>query len=363
MNLMTQSKKTFIIAEAGVNHNGSMELAHQLVDAAISAGADAVKFQSFIASAIVTADANKAEYQIVNTGSSESQLKMLQSLELSQQQQRELYDYCQSRGIQFLSTPFDSVSLNFLTNNLGLKTIKVGSGELTNAPFLLEVAKSADKIILSTGMSTIDEVAEALSVIAFAMTTQATANPSRTSLTSAFESSEGKKAVSERVTLLHCTTDYPTKPVDVNLRAILTLGNKFNCPIGFSDHSVGVHLAVAAVAMGATIIEKHLTTSRALPGPDHQASLEPNEFKMLVSQIRELEEAFGNGEKVPTEVEIQNKKIARRSIVSAKQIKIGDVFTKDNIVIKRPGTGRPPIEYWSLLNTKATRDIAENEII
>jgi N-acetylneuraminate synthase len=360
---MTQSKKTFIIAEAGVNHNGSMKLAHELVDAAISAGADAIKFQSFIASAIVTADASMAEYQIVNTGSSESQLKMLQSLELSQQQQRELHDYCQNRGIQFLSTPFDSMSLNFLTKNLGLRTIKVGSGELTNAPFLLEVAQSADKIILSTGMSTIDEVAEALGVIAFAMTAPATAKPSKSSMTSAFESSDGKKAISERVILLHCTTDYPTRPVDVNLKAMLTLGDKFSCQIGFSDHSVGVHLAVAAVAMGATIIEKHLTTSRALPGPDHQASLEPNEFKNLVSQIRELEDALGNGEKFPTEVEIQNKKVARRSIVAAKQIKVGDVFTKDNIVIKRPGTGRSPIDYWSLLDTKATRDIAENEII
>jgi N-acetylneuraminate synthase len=262
-----------------------------------------------------------------------------------------------------LSTPFDLASLDFLTKNLGLRTIKVGSGELTNAPFLLEVAKSADRVILSTGMSTIDDVSEALGVIAFAMTAQATAKPSRTSMTSAFESSEGKKAISERVTLLHCTTDYPTKPVDVNLNAMLTLGDKFNCQIGFSDHSVGIHLAVAAVAMGATIIEKHLTTSRALPGPDHQASLEPNEFKLMVSQIRELEDALGNGEKIPTEVEIQNKKIARRSIVAAKQIKIGDVFTKDNIVIKRPGTGRAPIEYWSLLDTKATRDIAENEII
>jgi N-acetylneuraminate synthase len=360
---MTQSKKTFIIAEAGVNHNGSMKLAHELVDAAISAGADAVKFQSFIASAIVTADASKAEYQIVNTGSSESQLKMLQSLELSQQQQRELHEYCKNRRIQFLSTPFDSMSLNFLTKNLGLRTIKVGSGELTNAPFLLEVAQSADKIILSTGMSTIDEVAEALGVIAFAMTAPATAKPSKSSMTSAFESSDGKKAISERVILLHCTTDYPTRPVDVNLKAMLTLGDKFSCQIGFSDHSVGVHLAVAAVAMGATIIEKHLTTSRALPGPDHQASLEPNEFKNLVSQIRELEDALGNGEKFPTEVEIQNKKVARRSIVAAKQIKVGDVFTKDNIVIKRPGTGRSPIDYWSLLDTKATRDIAENEII
>jgi N-acetylneuraminate synthase len=212
-------------------------------------------------------------------------------------------------------------------------------------------------------MSTIDEVTEAVGVIAFAMTSSTSARPSKTSMSAAFESPEGKRAISERVTLLHCTTDYPTKPEDVNLKAMLTLGDKFKCQVGFSDHSVGVHLAVAAVAMGATIIEKHLTTSRALPGPDHKASLEPNEFKALVHQIRELESALGSGEKAPTEVEIQNKKIARRSIVAAKQIKIGEVFTKDNIVIKRPGTGRSPIEYWSLLDTKATRDIAENEII
>jgi N-acetylneuraminate synthase len=360
---MTEPKRTFIIAEAGVNHNGSMKLAYELIEAALSAGADAVKFQSFIASAIVTADASKAEYQISNTGSSESQLKMLQSLELSQQQQRELHDYCKSKGIQFLSTPFDSASLQFLTNNLGLTTIKVGSGELTNAPFLFEVAKCADKIILSTGMSTTEEVSEALGVIALAMTTSKDATPTRTAMTAAFESVIGKNAIAERVTLLHCTTDYPTKPVDVNLNAMLTLRSRFNCQVGFSDHSVGVHLAVAAVAMGATIIEKHLTTSRTLPGPDHKASLEPDEFKILVNQIRELQDALGNGEKLPTKAEIQNKNIARRSIVAAKQIKTGEVFTKENIVIKRPGTGRSPIEYWSLLNTKATRDIAENEII
>jgi sialic acid synthase SpsE len=196
-----------------------------------------------------------------------------------------------------------------------------------------------------------------------AMTTSKDATPTRAAMTAAFESVIGKNAIAERVTLLHCTTDYPTKPVDVNLNAMLTLRNRFNCQVGFSDHSVGVHLAVAAVAMGATIIEKHLTTSRTLPGPDHKASLEPDEFKILVNQIRELQDALGNGQKLPTKAEIQNKNIARRSIVAARQIKTGEVFTKDNIVIKRPGTGRSPIEYWSLLNTKATRDIAENEII
>jgi len=358
---MMQHHKTFLIAEAGVNHNGSIELAKKLIDAAVMAGADAVKFQSFVASSIVTAGASKAEYQITNTGSQESQLEMLKKLELSHSQQRELHQYCQRSGIQFLSTPFDNASLNFLTLDLGLETIKVGSGELTNAPFLFEVARLAKNIILSTGMSTLDEVADALGVIAFVMTDSK--NPSVSSFKSALASSEGRKAVTSKVTLLHCTTDYPTVPSDVNLRAMLTLREKFDCQVGFSDHSVGIHLAVAAVAMGATVIEKHLTIDRDLPGPDHKASLEPNEFKNLVEQVRDLENAFGDGTKRPTEVELKNKKIARRSLVALKAIKTGDVFTSENVSIKRPGTGRSPFEYWSLLGTKATSDIAENEVI
>jgi len=358
---MMQPHKTFLIAEAGVNHNGSIELAKKLIDAAVMAGADAVKFQSFVASSIVTAGASKAEYQITNTGSKESQLEMLKKLELSHSQQRELHQYCQRSGIQFLSTPFDTASLNFLTSDLGLETIKVGSGELTNAPFLFEVARLAKNIILSTGMSTLDEVADALGVIAFVMTDSK--NPSVSSFKSALASSEGRKAVTSKVTLLHCTTDYPTVPSDVNLQAMLTLREKFDCQVGFSDHSVGIHLAVAAVAMGATVIEKHLTIDRDLPGPDHKASLEPSEFKNLVDQVRDLENAFGDGIKRPTEVELKNKKIARRSLVALKAIKTGDVFTSENISIKRPGTGRSPFEYWSLLGTKATSDIAENDLI
>jgi len=358
---MMQHHKTFLIAEAGVNHNGSIELAKKLIDAAVMAGADAVKFQSFVASSIVTAGASKAEYQITNTGSKESQLEMLKKLELSHSQQRELHQYCQRSGIQFLSTPFDTASLNFLTADLGLETIKVGSGELTNAPFLFEVARLAKNIILSTGMSNLDEVADALGVIAFVMTDSK--NPSVSSFKSALASSEGRKAVTSKVTLLHCTTDYPTVPSDVNLQAMLTLREKFDCQVGFSDHSVGIHLAVAAVAMGATVIEKHLTIDRDLPGPDHKASLEPSEFKNLVDQVRDLENAFGDGIKRPTEVELKNKKIARRSLVALKAIKTGDVFTSENVSIKRPGTGRSPFEYWSLLGTKATSDIAENEVI
>lgn len=358
---MTKPLKTFIIAEAGVNHNGSVDLAHQLIDAAVAAGADAVKFQSFVASSIVTSTADKAEYQIANTGNHESQFEMLKKLELSQIQQRELFQYCQSRQIVFLSTPFDSASLKFLTSDLGLETIKVGSGELTNAPFLYEVAQAAKRIILSTGMSTINEVEDALGVIALAMTSDK--NPSKKSFAKALRSATGKAAIGTRVTVLHCTTDYPTNPHDVNLRAMLSLKENFNCPIGFSDHSVGIHLSVAAVAIGATVIEKHLTMSRALPGPDHQASLEPSEFKSLVEQIRDVETALGDGVKIPTKVEIQNMKIARRSLVASKPIKSGELFTVDNVSIKRPGTGRSPFEYWSVIGTKSSVDIAENEVI
>ncbi len=358
---MNPIKKTFIIAEAGVNHNGSIALARELIDAAVSAGADAVKFQSFIAASIVTTKATKADYQITNTGTNESQLEMLKKLELSHPQQRELFDYCQSRGIQFLSTPFDFESLKFLTTDLGLETIKIGSGELTNAPFLYEVAALAKNIIISTGMSTISEVRDALGVFALAFTSSKP--PTRESCIEALASNAGKGMVTSRITLLQCTTDYPTSPEDVNLRAMQTLRDEFDCKIGFSDHSSGTHLAIAAVAMGAQVIEKHLTTNRELAGPDHRASLEPGEFKNLVTQIRELERAFGSAEKNPTVAETKNKMIARRSLVASQEIKTGEVFTASNVTIKRPGTGRSPFEYWALLGTEATRDIAENEII
>ena len=358
---MNLSEKTFIIAEAGVNHNGSIEMAKKLIDAAVDAGADAVKFQSFVATSIVTDLADKADYQIASTGSDESQLAMLKKLELSQAQQLQLFEYCKSHQIQFLSTPFDLESLNFLANRLQLETIKIGSGELTNAPFLLQVAQSAKQIILSTGMSTLSEVADALGVFAFAFTS--TGSPSSGAFAEALKNAKGKNEISSRVTLLHCTTDYPTLPDDVNLRAMLTLRDEFGCRVGFSDHSVGIHLAVGAVALGARVIEKHLTLDRNLPGPDHKASLEPIEFKNLVSQIRDFERALGNFEKRPTSTESQNKKIARRSLVASKQIKTGEIFTSENITIKRPGTGRSPFEYWSILGTKATRDFAENDLI
>ncbi|GBL19960.1 N,N'-diacetyllegionaminic acid synthase [Acidimicrobiaceae bacterium] len=360
---MTNSPNTFIIAEAGVNHNGSIDLARSLIDAAVVAKADAVKFQSFVASSIVTTSARKAEYQIAQTGGQESQLEMLQRLELSHAQQRELFDYCKKSGIEFLSTPFDSESLKFLVSDLKLSTIKVGSGELTNAPFLLEVARCTDKLILSTGMSTIDEIELALGVVAFGMSANKTSEPSTDACKKALVNDAGRQALRQRVTLLHCTTDYPTSPADINLRAMLTLSEKFNCQVGLSDHSIGTHIAVGAVAMGATIIEKHLTTSRDLAGPDHKASLEPDEFKKLVANIRDIEIAFGSAEKTPTANETKNQQVARRSIVASKAIKSGEVFTTENIVVKRPGTGQSPFKYWDLLGTKSTRDIAANELI
>ena len=360
---MTNTPRTFIIAEAGVNHNGSIDLARSLIDAAVAAKADAVKFQSFVASSIVTTSAKKAEYQIAQTGSQESQLEMLQRLELSHAQQRELFEYCKTNGIQFLSTPFDSHSLQFLVSDLELSTIKIGSGELTNAPFLLEVARCTDQLILSTGMSTIDEIELALGVIAFGMTTDKTLKPSTAACRNALSSDAGRHSLNQRVTLLHCTTDYPTSPIDINLRAMVTLREKFDCSVGLSDHSVGTHIAVGAVAMGSTVIEKHLTTSRDLVGPDHKASLEPDEFKRLVANIRDIEIAFGSTEKNPTANETKNRQVARRSIVASRPIKLGEIFTTENIVVKRPGTGISPFKYWDLLGTKSARDIAENELI
>jgi len=352
---------TFVIAEAGVNHNGSVGLAKALIDSAVAAGADAVKFQSFVTENLVTNDAERAQYQIANTGNSESQYQMLKRLELSHPQQRELFDYCTSKRIQFLSTPFDDESLKFLVQDLGLETIKVGSGELTNAPFLHQVASTAKHLILSTGMSTESEIRSALGVVAHAFTSKQP--PSIEQFERSFDSGAGKRAITSRVTLLHCTTEYPAAPEEINLRAMQTMGERFECRIGFSDHSAGIHLAVAAVALGAKVIEKHLTTSRDLPGPDHRASLEPVEFKRLVADIRELEKALGDSIKKPTASETKNLSVARRSLVAARAIKAGEPFTVENIAVKRPGSGRSPFEYWSILGTRSPRDISKNEII
>ena len=357
------SRGVFVIAEAGVNHNGDLGLGKQLIDIAARAGAGAVKFQTFQAARLVTADAPKAAYQRQTTDPTQSQHEMLQRLELSPSDHEVLIDHAHGRGIDFLSTPFDTVSVDLLTQQFGLRTIKVGSGDVTNAPLLLAVARSADRVILSTGMSNLAEVEEALAALAFGFTAAAERSPNPTSFAQAFASAEGKAALRERVTLLHCTTEYPAPFGDVNLRAMTTLSEAFGVPVGYSDHTPGIHVALAAVARGARVIEKHVTVDRTLPGPDHAASLEPEELYRMVCQIRELEDALGDGRKHPTPSEWQNRDVARKSLVAARPILAGEAFTEDNLTCKRPGTGLSPTLYWSYLDRSASRAYATDEMI
>lgn len=344
----------FIIAEAGVNHNGDRYLAKQLIDIAADAGADAVKFQTFQADQVVSRHAPKAEYQTQTTGKTESQLEMIRKLELNASDHEVLIRHAQSRGIQFLSTPFDVPSLYLLTRDLGLNTIKIPSGEITNAPFLLEIARSAERIILSTGMSTLAEVEAALGVLSFGLTTDQTI-PQRGDFERAFASEQGQQELRDRVTLLHCTTEYPAPFAEVNLQAMDTLAAAFGLPVGYSDHTPGIHISLAAVARGAKVIEKHFTSNQSLPGPDHRASLEPQELHQLVKQIREIEQALGDGVKRPTASEWKNREVARKSLVAAKAIRGGEVFTAENLTCKRPSTGASPFSYWQTIKQVAPR--------
>lgn len=350
---------TFIIAEAGVNHNGSLELAKQLIDAAADAGADAVKFQTFRAEQLVARHAPKAEYQTRTTDATESQFEMIQKLELTATDHEVLIAHAKTRGIEFLSTPFDSASLVLLTQRFGLTTIKVSSGDITNAPFLLDIARSAQRVILSTGMSTLAEVEAALGVLAFGFVDSNTV-PQRNSFEEAFSSDAGQHALSDRVTLLHCTTEYPAPFSEVNLRAMDTMSAAFGLPIGYSDHTQGVHLPVAAVARGATVIEKHFTLDRSLPGPDHNASLEPGELQAMVSAIRDVEQALGDGIKRPTATESKNRSVARKSLVTERAVVAGEKFV---LACKRPGTGISPFEYWKMIDRVATRNYAADEVL
>ncbi len=353
---------TFIIAEAGVNHNGDISLAKQLIDIAADTGVDAVKFQTFRADQVVSRHAPKAEYQTQTTGEEESQLEMIRNLELSASNHEVLISHAQSRGIQFLSTPFDVPSLYLLTRNLGLNTIKIPSGEITNAPFLLEISRSAEKIILSTGMSTLAEVEKALGVLAFGLTTDQ-AVPQRGDFERAFASEKGQKELRNRVTLLHCTTEYPAPFAEVNLRAMDTLAVAFGLPVGYSDHTPGIHISLAAVARGAKVIEKHFTSDRSLPGPDHRASLEPQELYQLVQQIREIEQALGDGIKRPTASELKNREVARKSLVAAQSIGADEIFTVENLTSKRPGLGLSPLKYWDLLGKVSKKAYPEDALI
>ena len=305
----------FIIAEAGVNHNGELSKAFELIDVAAHAGADAVKFQTFIAEKTISASAAKAEYQKLSTGAEESQLDMVRRLEISFDDFRKLKTHCDERGITFLSTPFDFESVDFL-HSLGVPAFKISSGDLTNHPLLRRVAAKHLPLIISTGMGDLDEVEQAIRVVR----------------------AEGN----DEIALLQCVTNYPADPADVNLRAMETMAKAFNVPVGYSDHTLGIEVALAATALGACVIEKHFTLDRSLPGPDHQASLEPRELEALVRGVRKVETALGSGLKTPASSEMSNAAVARRSLVAARDIKAGELMTREMIDLMRPGTGLPP---------------------
>jgi N-acetylneuraminate synthase len=352
-----------IIAEAGVNHNGDCGRALALVQAAARAGADIVKFQSFRADKLATAAAAKASYQQAATGGDQSQLEMLRALELSEDDERRIAEACGVAGITYMSTPFDADSATHLVKNIGVSTLKVGSGDLTNAPLLLHLARFGLPIILSTGMATLAEVEQALGVIAFGYLRKATALPAPGDFSRVLLNREAWAELQAKVTLLHCTTEYPAAPHSINLRAMATLQSAFGLRVGFSDHSRGIHVAVAAAALGATVIEKHLTLDRTLPGPDHRASIEPDELAAMIASIRDVELALGDGRKVPAAEEIANRAVARRSLVAIKPVRSGELFSENNLGVKRPGDGIPPIEYWVYLGKKANRDYAANEAL
>ena len=366
----------FIIAEAGVNHNGNLETAYQLVDAAVAAGADAVKFQTFKAENLVTPHAGKAAYQKTATDTDENQLTMLKRLELKYELHFQLLAYCQKLGIEFLSTAFDFESLDFLVRELGVETLKIPSGEITNGPFLLAHAQTGKQIILSTGMATLGEVETALGVLAFGYIATAMdggsvaigrepmrQRPSINAFQQAYSSEQGQTLLQEKVTLLHCTSEYPTPMENINLKAMDVLQQAFGLRAGYSDHSVGLIVPIAAAARGATVIEKHFTLDRTLQGPDHKVSLEPDELKTMVSGIRDVEKALGQRLKCPQPLELENQKIVRKSLVTGRPISVGERFTEANLTIKRPGTGKSPMDYWALLGESSTRNYDTDEVL
>lgn len=325
----------FIIAEAGVNHNGSMETARRLIDVAVNARADAVKFQTFNAERLATHHAPKAAYQRQNSGP-ESQYEMLRRLELTEEAHRELFDYCRTQGILFMSTPFDEQSADFL-DELGVPVFKIPSGELTNLPFLAHVARKSKPMIVSTGMATISEVEMAVQTI--------------------------RRAGNDRIILLHCVSNYPAAAAEINLRAMLTMQMAFGVPVGYSDHTQGIAVALGSIALGAAVVEKHFTLNRSMPGPDHQASLEPQELTQLVEGIRAVTAALGDGRKEPTLSELSIAAVARRSIVATRPILTGTILTEEMIALRRPGTGLPPLMRDYVLGRRARQDIESGALL
>ena len=332
------SKPTLVIAEAGVNHNGSLELAFELIDVASEAGADVVKFQTFKAENLVTQSAAKADYQLGTTDVQETQFEMIKKLELSYDMHLKLISRCKEKGIRFSSTGFDASSVDVLVE-LGVDFLKVPSGEITNLPYLRNVVTKGLPIILSTGMCVMQELSSALEIL--------------------------EKAGARRhdITVLHCNTEYPTPMEDVNLRAMLSMENELGVKVGYSDHTLGIEVPIAAVALGATVIEKHFTLDRTMEGPDHAASLEPLELKQMVNGIRNIEKAMGDGVKKPSNSEVKNISIVRKSIVASKEIKLGDEFTSDNLGVKRPGTGISPMQWDEVVGKVASKDFQADELI
>jgi N,N'-diacetyllegionaminate synthase len=328
----------FIIAEAGVNHNGSIELAFKLIDAAVEAGVDAVKFQTFKAENLVSKNTQKAEYQKQTTNPLESQLDMLKKLELDVDVHKKLIRYCNAKGIMFLSSPFDHDSIDLL-NELGLKIYKIPSGEITNLPYLRRIGSLAKQVILSTGVSTLKEVGDALAILV----------------------DSGTKK--ENITVLHANTMYPTPMEDVNLNAMLTIQKEFGVAVGYSDHTLGIEVDIAAVAMGASCLEKHFTLDKTMDGPDHKASLEPEELKAMVGAIRNIEKALGSSEKKPSPSESVNIKVVRKSIFANQNIKKGDLLTDKNIAVKRPGGGISPMQWDEVIGTISSKDYNADELI
>jgi N-acetylneuraminate synthase len=353
---------TYVIAEAGVNHNGSMDLARDLIEVAAEAGVDAIKFQTFRSEELVAEDAPKADYQTETTDAEESQAEMLRRLELSPQQHHTIAEHCAENDLQFLSTPFDVQSARFLVDEFDVPRIKIGSGELTNGPLLLSIARLGRPVILSTGMGTLGEAEQALSVLAYGYVADGN-RPTSQELERAFASTEGQNTLDRNVTVLHCVTEYPAPVEAANLRAMDTLREAFGLPVGLSDHTEGIAVPIAAVARGATLIEKHFTLDRSLPGPDHEASLEPDELRDMVQGIRDVEGALGTARKAPTDPEWKNRPAARKSLVATQSIQEGEDFTSDNLGVKRPGNGVSPMRYWEHLGTAASRHYSVGEQI
>jgi N-acetylneuraminate synthase len=354
--------RVFFIAEAGVNHNGSIQRAIDLVAAAAAAGADAVKFQTFKADAVAAASARKAAYQARETGAEQSQLEMLRALELSDDEFRQVQAACGAAGIEFMSTPFDFPSLEFLSHDLKVKRLKCPSGEITNGPFILAMAQTGLPVILSTGMATMEEINDALAVLAYGYCHKGPPAGLK-QLRAHLATPAAEAALRAHVTVLHCTSAYPAPFSDLNLLAMRSITDRFKLPVGYSDHSAGLHISIAAVALGATCIEKHFTLDRNLPGPDHKASLEPSELAALIRQVRETTLALGHQEKGPTGSELDTMAVARRSLVATAPIKAGSRFAAAKLAALRPAGGASPMAMWDLLHTDSSRDYETGDMI